>query len=184
MAIDSKDKLYHQVLQSYGRIVWTNKIHEKTADILLRRYRIIQVISWCLSALTSGTLIIILFQRENIAAIIGAALGTLAVITQSYLNYTKLVERSHDHQVHAVKYWDIRENYISLLVDSKNISKDEFIQRRDKLQDVAMKTHETAPRTIGKAYKLAESALSIKGEENFSDESLGKIIPNYLDKAE
>lgn len=184
MAVSSEDKLYKQVKQSYGRIVWTNKIHEKTADILMKRYRVMQVISWSLSALTSGTLIVIVFEQSKIGAIIGAILGTLAVLTQSYLNYAKLVERANEHKSHAVKYWDIREKYISLLVDSENLSKADFIERRDKLQSRTMKVHETAPRTTEKAYDNATTALNEKGEENFSDDSLGEIIPKFLEEDE
>lgn len=182
MEINSKDSITMQIKVSLANIIWTHKIQEKSADILISRYRIIQVLTWCLSALTSGTLIIILFNNSSVSSIIGAILGTLSIIFQSYINFAKLPERVNDHKNIAVDYWNLRESYKSLLVDVNNLSIKTISEKRDYLQDEARKVHEKAPRSIKKAYKIAEKAFGAKNEGNYNPQALKKIIPDYLDK--
>ena len=80
------------------------------------------------------------------------------------------------------KLWNIRESYLSLLVDIKTncIGIKEIIKRRDGLQELLNAVYETGPRTNTKAYKKASIALKINEDMTLHDEEIDLFLPESL----
>ena len=80
------------------------------------------------------------------------------------------------------KLWDIRESYLSLLVDMKinSIEIKEIKSKRDKLQERLNKVYEAGPRTNSKAYKKASVALKINEDMTLHDEEIDLFLPDSL----
>ena len=55
-------------------------------------------------------------------------------------------------------------------------------EERDRLQEALKNAYQGAPRTITKAYKLAQEALKINEELTFSDAEIDNLLPEALRK--
>jgi hypothetical protein len=95
-----------------------------------------------------------------------------------------LGEIMQKHANAATELWNIRESYLSLLVDikSKVVSIDQIITKRDDLQNKLLNIYSGSPRTYSKAYKEASSALKLNEELTFSDEEIDVFLPLELRK--
>ena len=79
-------------------------------------------------------------------------------------------EEMQQHRDTAAKLWNLRESYLSLIVDLKASvsSADEIRSRRDSLQKTAEKVLADAPRTTPKAYVKAQEGLKFKEDLTFT----------------
>ena len=78
--------------------------------------------------------------------------------------------------------WDIRESYLSLIVEVKdeNVSIEDIKKKRDSLQNRSKSVYAKEPRTNSTAYKKARKALKINEELTFSKEELNIFLPKEL----
>jgi len=81
-----------------------------------------------------------------------------------------------------LKLWDVRESYISLLVDFMRLDLGEIVSRRDKLQKQLLEIYEQAPRTNLKGYGQAQKSLKHGEELTFTDEEIDIMLPQILKK--
>src|SRR2546423_5403265 len=73
-----------QLRESYARVVYSHKTHEKCADILLARLATIKLWQIILSALTTGGFIATFFGSGNIGAGIGVVFSTALLVLNAY----------------------------------------------------------------------------------------------------
>jgi len=99
-----------------------------------------------------------------------------------YFKEFKLEELTEKHRATALKLWDIRESYISLLVDLKRMTLENITIKRDNLQNQLLKIYEQAPRTTLKGYTRARKSLKQGEELTFSDEEIDIMLPKELRK--
>src|SRR5713101_5866306 len=81
---EARHILEGQLRESYGRVVYSHKTHEKCADILLSsqgRIRIVQII---LSAITTAGFIGAVFGAGTIGAVVGIIVSTALLAINSY----------------------------------------------------------------------------------------------------
>ena len=181
----SRELLLAQVREIYGRIVYTHKAHEKQADIYDKKDRRQRTFRVVLTAVSSGAFL---------ASILGIVLNQQwgAIVTSFIavlLSATTLAEKSFKHgeemQLHrgtAAEMWDLRESYLSLIVDVKSgIETDAACQdRRDALQARAVSTLREAPRTTSRAYNSAQIALQSNDELTFTPGEIDHLLPLRL----
>ena len=184
MEKNSKQLLESQLRECYGRIVWTHKTHEKTADIILKRNNILK---WCqiiLSTLTTTGLVYTIFGDLLWVKITSAIISAILLLLNTYLKSTDLGAIIQKHTEIAADIWNIRESYLSLIVDLKieNVSIEDIQQRRDQLQTELTIIYKQSPRTLSKAYKEATKALKLNEEMTFTDEEIDCFLPNELRK--
>ena len=158
----NKDIIESQIRECYGRIVYSHKVHEKNADIYLKKLRDTKNWHIGLSALTTGGVVSILFtdgSRE--LTIITAIIASIQFWLNSYIKEYNLSESAERHASTASKLWNVRESYLSLITDLQfqSVNIENIKERRDDLQKQAFAIYEKAPRTISKAYKEAQKAL-------------------------
>jgi len=171
-----------QLRENYGKIVYSHKTQEKSADILTSQHKLIKNIQVILSALITTGLLVRIFKGEDWALIVSTILSAIQFGFTSFLKEYNLGETIQKHSTAALELFDIREKYLSLLTDLRAgmISPETLIQKRGELHEELSKTYKGSPRTFSKAYKEAQKALQLNDELTFSDEEIDKFLPKTL----
>ncbi|HIE30148.1 TPA: SLATT domain-containing protein [Candidatus Poribacteria bacterium] len=179
---DEHRALEAQIRESYGRVAYSHKAHEKSADIYHGRLQNLKLAQIILSAITTGGIIITLFGESRISTVIAAITSTVLLTINTYTKEHDLGELAQKHASVAGDLWNAREAYLSLLTDlaSRSAPAEEIRKRRDKLQETLKNIYKAAPRTIPKAYSAAQAALKINEELTFSEEEIDNMLPPYL----
>jgi hypothetical protein len=179
---EDRQSLIAQIRESYGRVVYSHKTHEKAADIYHSRLHRIKIFQITLSALTTGSLLYHLFSGNKIGTIIASVISAILLVLNFYTKEYNLAELSQKHHDAAQKLWNIRESYISLLTDFTTSAVDNKTARekRDRLQDDLNQIYINAPRTFKQAYEQARKALKFKEELTFSEEEIDKLLPERM----
>ncbi len=174
--------LESQIRECYGRAVYSHVVHEKCADIYLKRLTRIKTWQIILSAITTGTLLISLLGEGKLGTIIGAIFSTILLALNTYTQDYDLGELAQKHSETASKLWEIRESYLSLLTDMtvNSLTLEQAQAKRDTLQKALASVYQNAPRTNEKAYTKAQKALKVDEQMTFSDEEINKFLPNNL----
>lgn len=174
--------LESQIRECYGRVVYSHVVHEKCADIYLKRLTSIKDWQIYLSAITTGTLLISLFGESKLGIVIGAIFSTILLALNTYTKDYDLEKLAQKHSDTAAILWGIRESYLSLLTDmvSNSLRLDQVQAKRDALQNSLESVYQNAPRTTEKAYKLAQKALKIDEQMTFFNEEINNFLPNTL----
>lgn len=176
--------LEEQVRQSYGLAVYTHKAHEKCADLLIKQQWRIKCAQIVLSAMTTaGFLAAIL--GEDWAAVVGLIISAMLVALNAYTRQFDPGATAQKHRRAAADLWLIREQYLSLLTDTRlsRQSIEELLKRRDKLIERTHSLYVEAPSTTPKAYRKAQEALKEQEELTFSDEEIDAFLPCILRKS-
>lgn len=152
-------KIYKEQIEfCYGNVEWTQKIHEKAADI----YNCVN--NW----LRWAQLVLSFFVSADVMKQFGDDSPTVSVlllwctIGLALINaITKTFDfcgRANKHILASNSLWGLREDYRSFKNDiSAGILTIEQMQtRRMELQDAVREVYKTAPRTFVKAYKKAK----------------------------
>ena len=178
-------RLLAQVRESFGRVVYSHKIHEKQADISFSRYQLQQGILIGLTAVSSGTFLTLVFGLLGNSTWTSLATSFCALLV-SWMSLGaktfKFDETSASHRDVASNLWDVRESYISLIADmmSGQISDSDARKRRDELQSLARDVYSAAPRTSGKAFVRAQDGLKNNEEMTFTTREIDLFLPEVL----
>lgn len=181
----SRSILEGQLRESYGRVVYSHKTHEKCADILLCSQSRIRVTQIVLSAITTAGFVGAVFGAGKISAVIGLTVSTVLLALNSYTKDYDLGELAQKHKQAANDLWLIRESYLSLLVDIGMREKPlESLQRlRDELVQQLHAAYSGAPSTTYKAYKRAQNALQRLQDMTFTDAEIDAFLPKELKRS-
>lgn len=176
--------LEEQIRESYARVVYSHKTHEKCADILLSRLSNIKLAQIILSALSTVGFISILFGTNTVGAITGAALSAILLVLNTYTKNYDLGELAQKHRRAASDLWLIREKYLSLLTDLRSgyINEEHARSHRDALLDELYGIYSGSPSTNLKSYKKAQEALKTLEDMTFTDEEINAFLPASLKK--
>lgn len=174
-----------QVRECYGRVVYSHKAHEKSADIFrtqLTRIKLAQII---LSAIVTGGLLTVLIGPQNTsrpAAAVSAILSTVLLALNAYMKNLDPGQRAEKHKETATQLWSVRESYLSMITDIRSgvVSSSEGRERRDVLQARLETIYASAPRTLDAAYAKAGIALKQDEELTFSEAEIDKFLPPAL----
>lgn len=189
MAANLNEILEAQLRESYGRIIYTHKTHEKMADIYQKKDVRIRKWQLFLSVVVTSGIVATLGTEISgnanmwikiLSALVSFALALLTAIVRNS-NYAQLVQQ---HREMAATLWLYRERYFCVLSDymAGLITEQEVLKRRDKLNEDLFVIYKNAPRTSAKAYEEARKALKIKEEMTFSEEEKDAFLPNVMKK--
>lgn len=177
--------LLAQVRESFGRIVYSQKKHEKQADICFVKHRWQQGTLIALTAISSGTFLAAVVGLSGNTVLTTLATSFIALVvswTSLGAKTFKFFEEADAHKDVAARLWDVRESYISLISDlmSGEISDADGRERRDQLQEAALAAYSEAPRTSKQAYKRAQRGLKHNEELTFSVREIDLFLPEVL----
>lgn len=177
----SLDPHVQAIRESFGRVVYSHKTHEKAREHASRWAAIVKWINITLTTITSTTLIGTIITSERAFLYTGSVLSTLTLafaIFQLSFDPGKEAER---HRTTAKALWYVREKYIHLLTDiESDPSSVDIPSRRDELMEELRKIYELAPDTTGRAYSAASKALKFSEDMTFSNEEINKFLPDSL----
>ncbi|MFK4510382.1 SLATT domain-containing protein [Bradyrhizobium daqingense] len=185
-AEDERYVLESQIRELYGRCAYTHKTHEKMAESAANYLWCVKWAQIVLSALTTGGAIGVVFdQNSTIYPLATAALSILMLIVNSYV---KDIDPGQDAQIHrdaASDIWNVREAYLSLLTDIRDLafSLEDIRKRRDDLQDKLHLIYKSAPHTNSKAYAQAQQALQKNEDLTFTDGEIDAFLPGPLKRS-
>lgn len=179
---ESRKILEGQLRESFGRVVYSHKTHEKCGDILLERLSTIKLWQIILSAITTGGFISTFFGAGEVGAGIGIVISTSLLVLNAYTKDYDLGELAQKHKQAANDIWLIREKYLSLITNLSMGEKPlESLQAgRDNLIEELHSVYTGAPSTTFKAYKKAQAALQQNEDMTFSDAEIDAFLPSEL----
>ncbi|QJD98575.1 SLATT domain-containing protein (plasmid) [Mucilaginibacter robiniae] len=179
---DEYKALESQIREIYGRVVYAHKTHEKCADILKYRSDGLKFVEVALSALTTTSILGVLFGTGKTFEIVAAVFATASLFLTLYAKDFDYLAIAEKHKQSALDILDIRERFLSLLVDIKigNKSIDELQATRDALNADLVSTYRGAPKTISKGYQKAVKALKNNEEFTFTDAEIDCFLPATL----
>ncbi len=180
--IEARSILEGQLRESYGRLVYSHKTHEKCSDILTARQARIKFWQIVLSALTTAGFLGAVFGVGRPASIVGVCLSTTLLAINSYTKNYDLGEIAQKHKRTASDLWLLREKYLSLLVDLRMKEKplEALQEKRDELVEALHTIYARAPSTTDRAYKKAQVALKQSEDMTFSDQEIDSMLPDEL----
>ena len=177
-----KNKLYQQIQEQYGKLMYTYTCHLKMASILTKEANCFKWLQIILSAISSGGFIATIVLDEIKLAWIGGIVSTLLLVVSGYLKDRDYSSERNSHVNTASELWLLRESYISLLTDFNELSENEVQSYRDELIEKTACLYKSAPLTNEKAYKVAQDAIKNKQEQYFTQEELNTMLPAHLRK--
>lgn len=186
MAKNEIDILESQVRDCFGRVVWTHKTHEKCADILLDHSKRVKFVQLLLSVITTSGILIGLFGENKTIAVISAIISAVLLFLNTYIKEFELGKVAQEHAQAAIRIWNIKELYLSLLTDIKTrkITEEEIRKRRDTLQVELFDVYKVIPRSITPAYDMASEGLKKKEEATVTDEEIDSFLPPAVRKSQ
>lgn len=176
--------LEEQIRECFGRIAWSHKTHEKCADILNKRHTRIKIWQMGLSAITTTGILVTILGNSKCVGIVTALVSFILTILNIYVKQYDIEGIAQKHTNTAIALWNMRENYLSLLVDIRSgyFEPETVRQKRDLFQSELLDIYRGSPRTISKAYKEATRALKQQEELTFSEEEIDSLLPKALHK--
>lgn len=174
------------IKDSYGRLVWTHKTHEKQTEIYARRDFWIKLITVVLTSLTTVSLFAVLLTPEinvKVSAIL-SALSLTFLLSELVFKYG---DKAKEHKMIAKELWEVKEKYMNLIADIKANAQDEepLLKRRDELTEKLSAIYKVAPPTTSSAYKIASKVLKANMEHTFVENEVDSFLPPELrDKKE
>ena len=179
---ESRKILEGQLRESFGRVVYSHKTHEKCGDILLERLSSIKIWQIVLSAVTTGGFISTFLGAGKVGAGIGALISVILLVLNAYTKNYDLGELAQKHKQAANDIWLIREKYLSLITDLLMGEKplEDLQSERDSLIEELHSVYTGAPSTTFQAYKKAQDALQHNEDMTFSDEEIDAFLPAEL----
>lgn len=177
--------LLAQVRESFGRVVYSHKTHEKQADICFTKHRWQQGVLIGLTALSSGTFlaaVVGLLGDPVVTSLVTSFIALLVTWISLGAKSFRFADESDAHRGIASRLWDVRESYISLIADlmSGRVSDAEGRERRDELQEAARDAYSDAPRTSAKAFTRAQDGLQNNEEMTFTPREIDLFLPETL----
>ncbi len=177
--------LLAQVRESFGRVVYSHKTHEKQADICSRRDRLQQAALVGLTAISSGTFlasVVGVVSNPEAGSLVTSFIALLVTATSLATKTFKFAEGAAAHRGTAAQLWDVRESYVSLIADmmAGTIPDADARTRRDELQESARDAYSEAPRTTSTAYGKARDGLKNNEEMTFTAGEIDLFLPAAL----
>lgn len=174
--------LLSQVRESYGRAAYSHKVHEKQADLCFQKHHRQQRLLVGLMVVSSGTFLASLLGLAMNKEWAALATSFIALLVTAMNLGSKTFNHGEDTQKHrdvAAKLWNLRESYLSLIVDIQSgaLALDDAREVRDRLQEQALEVYGDAPRTTPKAYAAAQLALKDKEDLTFSAREIDQLLP-------
>ncbi|GAB3556263.1 SLATT domain-containing protein [Spelaeicoccus albus] len=179
---DRDPYLLAQVRESFGRVVYSHKTHEKQADICFIKHRWQQGVLIALTAISSGTFLVAvvgLLGNQVLTSLVTSSIALLVSWMSLGSKTFKFEEESEAHRGIAARLWDVRESYISLIADlmSGTVSDADGRERRDALQQAARAAYADALRTSTRAFERASEGLQHNEEMTFNSHEIDLFLP-------
>lgn len=167
---ETRTTLYH--------VLWTQKIHEKQADIFKKRYSILQNLSIIFTAATAGGLIALVNNIDNIIfKILTTLLSFTSIFISLYLKSNDLIGLVKEHKEVANKLIAERDELVDLIrlikiqIEKYDVLESKYYSIKKEIDLI----NNSSPRTNNNAVIKATKDLGVE-----TDSSIETVVDNYL----
>ena len=180
----SRRKLYSQLENEYGKIVYSYTTHLKELRSLNYKEAIIGNAVFFLSIAISAVAIIlrILTEYQEILLWTNVFFSILVTGLATYLKIKNYGGKSLRHNDAQNELWKIRESYLSLLCEFELLSTDEITIRHKQLLIETNLVYKLSPQASFGSYNEARRSLRYDEEQYFTRNELNSILPEALRK--
>jgi hypothetical protein len=180
--IDKEKTLLSVIREAYGRALYTQKAHQKDADILVKHVNRLRIVRAILLVGTAGGTLYILFGENHLLSIADAIMASMALGVELLSFSFRPEERVLDHRKMANRLWLILEKYQNLISDIMDgrVSESDAQAARDRLSEETASVYASGPDTTPAGYEEARKALKFREERTFSDDELDRLLPPGL----
>jgi hypothetical protein len=175
----NNEGLVGSIREMFGRVVYTHKTHEKSADVLVRKADNWKLAEVVLITLTTTGVVSVWFGAGTCTQIITAILSAASLLASVYQFRFLPEQQIVAHRITARSLWLMREKLSALLCDLNDgsIADGDAREQRNRLMNELHRIYETAPQTTEAAYRKAQEGLQQKEDMTFSDEEIDKFLP-------
>jgi hypothetical protein len=165
--------------ESYGRVVYSHKTHEKAAERLHGRITLLKWANLLLIVLTFGGVLNATFAGGPVLNILTVLVSALALALAIYRMSFNPERDILEHRKTANKLWPLREEFANLIGDitDEALSDQDMRQRRNDLTARLGQVYADAPPTTSGDYQKAQAALNPGEEMTFSKEEIDRFLP-------
>lgn len=177
---DYHEKLYGQIRESYGKVVYTYMTHIEMANLLMKKNRCLKMIQIILSSISTVGFLADVITNQVLLTWLAGISAALSLALNLYSKERNLTDEIRSNTETSNKLWIIREDYLSLLTDFPILTDEDIRRKRDLLETSVSEIYNNAPMTNGKAYALAQSDLKSKEYQFFSPDEIDNMLPERL----
>ena len=171
-SLESKEVLEGQLRESFGRVVYSHKTHEKCSDILVKRLLRIKLYQIILSAMVTSSFVFRLFGLGEASFIFGALFSAGLLCLTLYAKDYNLGELAQKHKQTAIDIWLIRERYQSLITDLVMEGKSlEVMQQERDIEDAAMGGYEGKKKLLNRQKPRAVNPQDFENARKAAEKS-------------
>lgn len=174
---NKREKLYCQLVEQHGKVVYTYTAHHKIADRLQKKNNVLKVIQIVLTAISTVGFLATVISNQYLLAWVGGVTAALSLGLNLYLKDNKMDTKIGDHKNASDDLWYIREKYASLITDFDDLSNDEVRNRRDELVKEWNDINKKYPGTDKKGYLAAQQSLKNEEEQTFNKGEAEQFLP-------
>lgn len=169
------------IRETFGRVVYTHKTHEKDREIAAKKAARMKWVNIALTALTFGGVVGTATIGQTGFLVVSVVLATLTLgFTVFQLSFNPAEDASR-HRAAAKSFLSIRDRYINLIADAAaGMSPEEVRAQRDELQQELDDLYQHAPDTSAAAYEKAQKALKDNEELTFNPGEIDAFLPEGL----
>lgn len=175
-----RNNIKKQIREEYGKLVYTYTCHNKDAQIVNKRTKILKIVKLVLSGLSTAGFVSAIFSNAKIVSILGIIISVALFVITSILNEENMACSIASHNNAANQLWLVRENYVSLLSEFDSLSTEEIVKKRDELLLQTNKIYKNSLQTSSKAYEKAQEVLKNNQEQFFEDWEIDLMLPKSL----
>ncbi len=178
------DSIVSQLRESYRRVVFAHKAHEKASELLHFRLRIIENTQVLLSALSIAGIITIFLGGNQLMLLLPALCCSVLFCLQVFFKKHDLGSIAEKHTEISHDLWEIQETYLSLLtdIDDGKLSREQIEMERDRLYHDFAAHLKCGIKLPEKACRKAKRSLQERDNLSPSDISGDSLLPLYLQK--
>ena len=108
-----RNNIKKQIREEYGKLVYTYTCHNKDAQIVNKRTKILKIVKLVLSGLSTAGFVSAIFSNAKIVSILGIIISVALFVITSILNEENMACSIASHNNAANQLWLVRENYVS-----------------------------------------------------------------------
>lgn len=175
----SRERLYSQIVELHGKVVYTYTAHHKIQNRLENYNNIIKIIQIVLTSISTVGFLATVISDKVLLAWIGGIASALSLGLNLYMKDNNLKEYAQKHKEAADALWEVREAYSSLITDFDDLDNGCIRDRRDKIYKDWAKINKLYPGTDKKSYKESQEALQREEEQTFNSGEAELFLPSY-----
>lgn len=170
------------IRESFGRLVYTHKTHEKDRERLSRFAALTKWTNIGLNSLTFGGVVTTIGTEDSGWLIASLILSTLSAGFAIFQMSFDPLKQAAEHRTAAKRLLGIRNQYVHLMSDmlDGSMTANQVRVRRDELEEQTSQAYAAAPDTSSWAYGKAQTALQVREDMTFSDSELNSFLPEAL----